>query len=346
MSQDFSVVVMAAGKGTRMKSELPKVLHPLCGRTLLGHAMKAAADTDPRQVIVVVRHDRDSVAAHAQEMNPEVIIADQDQIPGTGRAVQCGLDQTLRDGIELGGTVVVTSGDVPLLSASTLSELVSQHLEEGAAVTLATAFPPDPHGYGRVLRDPDDPQRVSRIVEQKDASPEELEVRETNAGIYAFDTQFLLEALGSLGTQNAQGEVYLTDVVSAATAAGLKSVPFVLQDTWEAQGCNDLVQLAELRDVLTARLAQNHMLSGVRIEAPNQVSIDVQAVLEPDCVILPGSRLLGNTVVETGASVGPCTTLDGVRVGAGARVPHSHLTGGAVPAGAHVPAFTAAVDGS
>ncbi len=344
MSQDCSVVIMAAGKGTRMKSELPKVLHKLCGRSLLGHAMAAADGIDPSQVIVVVRHDRDRVAAHVEEMDPAAVIADQDEVPGTGRAVQCGLMQAVSAGLDLGDTVVVTSGDVPLLSSQTLRDLVSKHRDEGAAVTLVTAFPESAHGYGRVLRDPENSELVSRIVEQKDASPEELDVQEINAGIYAFDTQFLVDALENLGTDNAQGEVYLTDTVAAAVAGGLKAVPFVLKDVWEAEGCNDLVQLAELSNVLTERLAQEHMLAGVRILDPKRVSIDVQVQLEPDSIIHPDTQLLGQTVVESGASVGPGTTLDGVKVGNGANVPHSHLRGGTVPPGASVPSFTASAE--
>ncbi len=323
-----------------MKSSLPKVLHPLCGRTLLGHTIHTARAINPHEVIVVVRHDRDRVAQHAQDVDPDVKIADQDDIPGTGRAVQCALEQAQSAGLSLGRTVLVTSGDVPLLSAETLQALVKKHEEEAAAVTLVTAFPEDPSGYGRVIRESARPELVARIVEDKDASSEEKLVGEINAGIYAFDTEFLTSALADLGQDNAQGEVYLTDTVAAAVLRGEKAVPFVLRDRWQAEGCNDLVQLADLREELTRRLCVSHMLAGARIMDPKRVSIDVQAVLEPDCIIHPGTELLGATFVAAGAEVGPHTTLDSVEVGPGARVAHSYLQGGVLNADQVVPPFT------
>ncbi len=332
MSRDCSVVVMAAGKGTRMKSAVPKVLHSLCGRTLLGHALATAEGLDPRQIIVVVRHERDLVAA---EVGSQAVVADQDEIPGTGRAVQCGLEQAQGD---LGRTVVVTSGDVPLLEPSTLVELVEAHEAAGAAVTLMTTIAEDPHGYGRVLRGEDG--LVTAIVEEKDATDEQRQVREINAGIYAFETEFLLAALGNLGQDNAQGEMYLTDTVARAVAEGKKALPFVLTDRWQAEGCNDLAQLAQLRQVLTARLCERHLLAGVSIVDPTNIQLDVQVQLEPDCTIEPGTALRGRTVVRTGAVVGPCTTLTDVEVGAGATVPHSVLTATEVPAGQAVAPFT------
>lgn len=340
MSQNCSVVVMAAGKGTRMKSAIPKVLHELCGRTLLGHAMHTAAQISPTELVVVVRHARDLVAEEVRAVNPNALVADQDEVPGTGRAVQCGLEEALNRGGNLSETVLVTSGDVPLLEPETLRELVRTREEANAAVALVSTILPDPFGYGRVVRDGKTADLVSRIVEHKDASDEELVIPEINAGIYAFDTKFLLDALGELDQDNAQGEVYLTDLVAVATARGLPAVPYLLEDRWQAEGCNDLVQLAELRAVLTERLAERHMREGVSILDPSTVALDVQVRLAPDSVIEPGVQLRGETVVETGATVGPATTLVNAKVGAGAKVPHSYVADAEVLPSESVPPFT------
>lgn len=340
MTDSCSVVVMAAGKGTRMKSAVPKVLHSLCGRTLLGHAMTTAQAIGPAELIVVVRHERDLVAAEALAVNPAALVADQDDIPGTGRAVQCGLEAALALGRSLGDTVVVTSGDVPLLEPATLQQLVDEHRAAGAAVTLVTTISDDPTGYGRVLRDGDNPSLVSRIVEHKDASDTEREVREINAGIYAFDTAFLLDALGDLGQENSQGEVYLTDLVALAVARNLTAVPYVLEDQWQAEGCNDLAQLATLRSVLTDRICQRHMLAGVSIVDPKSVAIDVQVELAADSTVEPFTVLRGETRIEVGAVVGPHSTLIDARVGEAARVAHSYVAEDTVEPGEVVPTVT------
>nr|WP_284288203.1 NTP transferase domain-containing protein [Angustibacter aerolatus] len=195
-----AVVVLAAGEGTRMRSTTPKVLHRIGGRSLLGHAVAAAQGLGPRHLAVVVRHDRDRVAAHVEALAPEAVVADQDEVKGTGRAVQCALD-ALPD---LEGTVVVTYGDVPLLTTATLAGLVAAHESEGDAVTVLTSVVDDPTGYGRVLRADDG--SVLAIVEQKDATQSQRAVREINSGIYAFEAAVLRRALAGLTTDNAQGE--------------------------------------------------------------------------------------------------------------------------------------------
>ncbi|MBF0944065.1 MAG: NTP transferase domain-containing protein, partial [Actinomyces sp.] len=211
MTTPTAVIVLAAGAGTRMKSSLPKVVHPVVGRSMIGHALHAAAGTHPDHLVAVVRHQRELVAAEILRNNPDVIIADQDDIPGTGRAVQCALDELLRSGHSLSGTILVTYGDVPMLDADTLNALVRSHDERGATVSVLTTIVDDPTGYGRIIRD-ETSGDVCRIVEQKDASEAERQIREINAGIYAFDGEFLRDALMHVGTNNNQGEVYLTDV--------------------------------------------------------------------------------------------------------------------------------------
>ena len=203
MSRPAAVIVLAAGQGTRMKSALPKVVHPLSGLSMIGHALRAAHGLDPEHLVAVVRHQRDVVAAEIERVLPSAIIADQDEIPGTGRAVQCGLE-TLDKAVEpVSGTIVVTYGDVPLLSTDTLAELVATHEGAGHAVTVLTSRVEDPTGYGRIIRDASG--TVTAIVEQRDATPEQAAINEINAGIYAFDADFLRTSLASLGTDNDQG---------------------------------------------------------------------------------------------------------------------------------------------
>lgn len=297
-----SVVVLAAGKGTRMKSELPKVLHDLCGRSLLGHAISAANGVDPQQIVAVVRHDRDRVAAEAKRVFPDVLIADQDELPGTGRAAQCALEAAAAQGVELGETVVITSGDVPLLESQTLRALIRKHEDNGAVATVLTTIAPDPTGYGRIVREDG---RLVRIVEHRDATTEELAISEVNAGIYAFNTRFLTEALSGLGTDNDQGELYLTDVVQVADQNGDLAQPFLLEDAWQAEGCNDLVQLAALRKELNKRLLEKYMRLGAQVVDPDSTHIDVDVVLQPDCRIEPFTILRGKSIVGSGAVAGP-----------------------------------------
>ena len=205
MSRPAAVIVLAAGQGTRMKSALPKVVHPLAGLSMIGHALRAAQGLDPENLVAVVRHQREVVAAEIARVSPNAIIADQDEIPGTGRAVQCGLAALDEAVAPAPGTIVVTYGDVPLLSTDTLADLVATHEGAGHAVTVLTSRVEDPTGYGRIIRDASG--TVTAIVEQRDATPEQAAINEINAGIYAFDADFLRTSLASLGTDNDQGEV-------------------------------------------------------------------------------------------------------------------------------------------
>lgn len=334
-SRPAAVVVLAAGEGTRMRSSTPKVLHRIAGRTLLGHAVAAARGLDPEHLVVVVRHERDQVAAHVAEIDPGALVADQDDVPGTGRAVRCGLDVLPRD---LSGTVVVTYGDVPLLETSTLAALVAAHRDAGNAVTVVTAEVDDPTGYGRVVRDADG--AVTEIVEHKDATPEQLAVREINSGIYAFDAAVLADALRRVRRDNAQGELYLTDVLGIVRGDGRRVAAHRVDDAWQTEGVNDRVQLARLGAELNRRLLERHMRAGVTVVDPATTWVDVDVELAPDVVLLPGTQLHAGTVVETGASVGPDTTLSGVRVGAGASVVRSHGSDAEIGPGAAVGPFS------
>lgn len=340
-----AVVVLAAGEGTRMKSATPKVMHTLAGRSLLGHALAAARALDPVRTTVVVRHERDRVAEHALGLEPAVLIADQDDIPGTGRAVQCALSvldaaaqaaaaqATEGPGVPgsaagalVTGPVVVLAGDIPLLDGGTLAELLAAHVADGDAVTVLTTEVADPTGYGRVLRsqDPADVGDVIGIVEDKDATAEQRAVREINSSVYVFDAAVLRGALGRLGRDNAQGEVYLTDVLAIARGDGGRVRALRTDDPMLVEGINDRAQLAVLRAEMNRRILDDWMREGVTVVDPATTWVDVDVELARDVTLLPGTQLHGATTVGEGATVGPDTTLTDVEVHAGATVTRTH----------------------
>lgn len=334
-----AVIILAAGEGTRMKSTLPKVLHPIGGAPLLGHAMRAASGAGAAETVVVIRHQRDRVAEFIDDYAARSEIAcrtaDQDEVKGTGRAVECGLDALPAD---LTGTVVVTMGDVPLLSAETISELTRAHVEAQAAVTVITSVLEDAKAYGRIVRDAEG--NVERIVEFKDASDAEREIREINSGIYAFDAQVLRRELANVTSDNAQGEKYLTDVLQLARAAGGRVTAHVLTDLWQTEGVNDRVQLAELGAVLNRRTCERHMRAGVTIVDPATTWIDVDVTIGQDTTILPGTQLLGATSIGAEATIGPEVTLTDCEVGDGAQIKRAECLLAVVGAGATVGPFS------
>jgi bifunctional UDP-N-acetylglucosamine pyrophosphorylase / glucosamine-1-phosphate N-acetyltransferase len=334
IARPAAVIVLAAGEGTRMKSAVPKVLHSIGGRTLLGHAIAAARGTGAEHLSVVVRHERDLVAAHVAEVAPDAVIADQDEVKGTGRATECALDALPGD---LDGTVLVTYGDVPLLSAETLHGLLEAHAASGSAATVITATLPDPTGYGRILRDADG--SVSGIVEQKDATDEQLAITEINSGIYAFEATVLRKALAQVGTDNAQGEKYLTDVLAIARTEGLRVGAHLIQDLWQTEGVNDRVQLARLGAELNRRIVEGWMRQGVTVVDPATTWIDTDVSLGRDVTILPQTQLHGATTIGDDVTIGPDTTLAHVEIRDGATVVRTHGSHAVIGAGATVGPF-------
>ena len=341
-----AVIVLAAGAGTRMKSKTPKILHRIGGRSMIGHALAAAAGLAPQQLVAVVRHQRDLVAGHITALAGDLpgldaatlTIADQDEVPGTGRAVQCGLESLQAAGHPVEGTVVVTYGDVPLLTTALLDELVTAHQAEGNAVTVLTALLADPTGYGRILREADG--SVAGIVEHKDATDAQRQVNEVNSGIYAFDGALLVDALSKVTTDNAQGEMYLTDVLSLAREAGGRVAAVTTEDQWQVEGANDRVQLSALGAEMNRRTVEAHMRAGTSVQDPATTWIDSTVTLEPDTTVLPNTHLQGTTHIAEDAVVGPDTTLVDTTVGAGATVTRSQATGAVIGAGAAVGPFT------
>ncbi|MEV0290901.1 MULTISPECIES: bifunctional UDP-N-acetylglucosamine diphosphorylase/glucosamine-1-phosphate N-acetyltransferase GlmU [unclassified Kribbella] len=314
-----AVVIMAAGLGTRMKSATPKVLHEIGGRSLVGHAVVTARALAPEHLVVVVGNGRELVEAHLATVDPEVKTAVQEQQLGTGDAVRCGLAAVPQD---FEGSVVVTSGDVPLLEAETLQELVAEHDKQGNAVTVLTARVPDPTGYGRII--PGDDGTVAGIVEHKDATPAQRQIDEINAGIYAFDAATLRDGLSQITTDNAQGELYLTDVLAIARSQGKRVGAYVIEDAMQTEGVNDRVQLAALRAELNRRTLDKLMRAGVTIVDPNTTWVDQTVQLARDVTLLPNTQLHGATTVDEGATIGPDTTLTDVKVGAQATIIRTH----------------------
>ena len=329
-----AVVVLAAGEGTRMRSSIPKILHAVGGRSLVHHAVAAAVDLEPAHLVVVVGHGRDHVVAHLADVAPKATTVVQEQQLGTGHAVQCAL----ADLPDIEGTVVVTYGDVPLLTAAILRTLVDAHTEQRNAVTVLTAHLGDPSGYGRVLRSENG--SVASVVEQKDATEEQCEIREVNSGVYAFDAAVLRDALARLDTDNAQGELYLTDVVGHATAAGHRVGAYAVQDTWAVEGVNDRVQLAALHRELNRRTVAAWMRAGVSVVDPATTWVDADVTLEPDVLLEPNTLLRGSTHVAAGASVGPNCLLVDTQVGAGAEVVSTTSYGAVIGPGATVGPYT------
>jgi len=332
--QRLAVVVLAAGQGTRMKSSTPKVMHELAGLPLLGHVLTTAFGLGAAHVVPVVRHEKEAIAAYISQTFPTAVIAEQDEIPGTGRAVECGLAALPAD---FDGTVVVTSGDVPLLDVATIEGMLDSHLAGGYSASILTTFLADPTGYGRILRSTDG--EFLQIVEQKDATEQQRAIDEVNAGVYVFDAKALRAALAKVGSHNAQGEKYLTDAAAEMLHQGLRVQAVSIDDEWLVAGINDRAQLSEVAAELNWRICRAWQLAGVTILDPNTTWIDVTVSIGQDAVILPGTFLRGLTSVDAGATVGPESFITDTAIGEGASVVKTHATTSRIGAGAKVGPF-------
>jgi bifunctional UDP-N-acetylglucosamine pyrophosphorylase/glucosamine-1-phosphate N-acetyltransferase len=325
------VVVLAAGQGTRMKSATAKVLHTMCGRTLLGHVLSAVEPLQAARTLVVVGHGRDQVTeelAAAQAGATPVVQAEQN---GTGHAVRLAMQAV---GGEVDGAVVVVPGDAPLLTSATIQALARRHLEARAGATLLTARMPDPRGYGRIVRDQDG--HVSGIVEDKDADEPTRAIDEVGTSVYVFDAKKLMANLDRLTTDNAQGEEYLTDVIGLLVADGDVVASVTAEDHRETLGINDRVQLAQARRIMRDRIVGHWMREGVTVTDPETTWMGVHVRLEPDVTIHQNTQLHGTTRVRTGAVVGPDCTLTDTVVAEGATVVKSHCDGAEIGPGAAV----------
>ncbi len=325
-----AVVILAAGEGKRMKSSRSKLLHEIAGHSMLSYAVTAATTMQPQHIIVVIGHLRDQVAAHLDEIAPHVLTAVQEQQLGTGHAVQVALDQLA----DLTGDVIVTMGDVPMLTGETLAALLLQHRASQAAATVLTAQVPDPTGYGRILRGADG--MVTSIVEHRDADDIEREITEINSGIYVFDAPTLGSALTELAPSNDQGELYLTDVLAVLREAGKPVGAYVIDDLWQTEGVNDRIQLSRMNAELNRRILQRWMREGVTVVDPASTWVHASVDLAPDVILLPGTSLEGATSVAAGARIGPDTTLIDVEVGEQAVVTRTQASLSVIGPGANV----------
>ena len=317
-----------------MRSATPKVLHEICGLSLVGHVVAASRELDPEHLVVVVGHAREQVSAHLSALDPRVRTAVQEEQNGTGHAVRMGLEALAADGVRLRGTVVVTCGDTPLITGATLRTLADTHTTDGNAVTVLSAEVPDATGYGRIVRAEDG--SVTAIVEHKDADQERLAIREINSGVFAFDAELLGEALGKVRTDNSQGEEYLTDVLGILREAGHRVGAALAGDHTEIAGINNRVQLSQARRLLNDRLLEAAMLAGVTVVDPASTWIDAQVTVEPDAVVHPGTQLLGRTHLSAGCEVGPNSRLTDTTVGADATVINAVALESRIGAGAGV----------
>jgi bifunctional UDP-N-acetylglucosamine pyrophosphorylase/glucosamine-1-phosphate N-acetyltransferase len=330
----LAIVILAAGQGTRMKSETPKLLHTLAGIPIVSHVLATAREMDAAYTVAVVRHERDRLAEVIDEQLPGGMIVDQDEVPGTGRAVEQAVAALPAD---FDGEVLVVNGDVPLLDAATLTALLETHRASSSAATLLSAYLDDPSGYGRIVRDADG--RLDRIVEHRDASESELALAEINAGVYLFGLNELRDTLASLGTENSQGEKYLTDVVGLLRTAGSEVAAVPVSEPWLVAGINDRAQLSEAAAKLNALIVRGWQLAGVTVQDPATTWIDLKATLANDVELLPGTQIRGATVVSTGAIIGPDTTLVDCEIGEGAVVKRTDATLSVIGAGASVGPF-------
>lgn len=329
--EHLAVVVLAAGNGTRMKSATPKVMHEIAGLPMLGHALATASSLGAKYVIPVIRHEREILEEYIHSFYPTAQIALQDEIPGTGRAVECAIESLPAD---FSGAIVVTSGDVPLLDVNTIEAMIDVHLSSGAGATLLTAVFEDPSGYGRIVRD--DLGAFRSIVEQRDANPEELEISEVNAGVYVFDFDALKSALVNVTNHNAVGEKYLTDTATEILKSGKTVQALQVSDNWLVAGVNNRVQLQEVSAELNRRICEGWMLSGVTITDPQSTYIDVTATVGEDVVLLPGTYLKGITSVGRGSLVGPDVFIEDSQVGESVTIIKSHALGAVIESGSSV----------
>ncbi|AFL87692.1 glucosamine-1-phosphate N-acetyltransferase, UDP-N-acetylglucosamine pyrophosphorylase [Terriglobus roseus DSM 18391] len=322
MSQ-FGIVIMAAGKGTRLKSARPKVLHAVGGKALLLHVIEAAkTQVSAHDILVVVGHQAAQVQAAAQPTGVRFVL--QPQQLGTGHALQCVRDWYAETGTQPPTHLIVLSGDVPLIRPETIAALRNTHIEQDAAMTILTAIPPDPTGYGRVLRKQDGTEDVAGIVEQKSLTEDQLatpeRLREINSGIYAFRTTALFDRLGRLANTNSAGEFYLTDVAGMLVNDNERVVAIAADSVDEVLGANTIAEMMHLDASFRARTANRLMAAGVTIFRPDTTVIDASVQIAADTIIEPFVQLLGNTTIGPNCRIRSYSVIESCTLGEGVLV--------------------------
>lgn len=338
-SPTLAIAVMAAGKGTRMKSpELPKVMHTLAGRSMIMHVLHAANQLHPEHLLPIVGHLKDKVKSHVDEKAPELMRnrlqwVEQIEQKGTGHAVQ-QLIPHLKD---FSGQLIIINGDVPLLNASTLTDLLKKHLEEINAATLLTTTLDDPSGYGRIVKNNAD--RFLAIREHNDCTPAELRIKEVNTGIYIFNWDHLAQVLPDLQNDNAKGEYYLTDVLGTLASQRYTIGVHCMNDPSEVQGINSRRELAYVEGLLQKRLRHYWMDAGVMLRNPDSIMLDCEVTLESNVELLPGTLLQGKTHIESGCVIGPHSVLSDAYIGKDSVINQSVVNQAKIHDGVHIGPF-------
>lgn len=327
----LATVVLAAGKGTRMKSALPKVLHQVGGKPMLGHVLDAVDKAGSEKTVVVAGFSAERVEEY---LNGVAEVVYQEQQLGTAHALMQAAD-TLKT---FPGHVLVVCGDTPMITSETLSMLVKHHIDNQATATVLTAMMEDPAGYGRVIRD--DQGRVERIVEQKDGSPGELAIKEINTGFYCFAVPGLFETLTQISSENAQGEYYLTDIIKIYNSQSKIVTACVCDNPSEVMGINDRRQLAIAEKVLRSEVLERLMDAGVTIIDPSSTYVDSTVTVEPDTILYPGTILEGTTTIGKGSLVGPNTRIVNTIVGEESQVQYSVVLDSEVDSGCTIGPFS------
>ena len=333
MSKIELVVVLAAGEGTRMKSKSAKVLHEIAGRTIIENLLAAVKPLEAKNLTVVVGSHKDEVIEHLTKIAPKAKTVFQEKRNGTGGAAQLALASHKGD-----GTVLILAGDTPLLTTQTLQEFIEVHQTQKNKASVLTALLPDPTGYGRIIRGDDGV--ILKIVEEKDATDSEKDIDEINTGVYLFESKVLSAVISKIQSNNSQKELYLTDVISLLNDQKESVHAIVSNDYTETLGINDRTQLAECAAIMRDRINNQHMLAGVSIIDPTTTWIDAGVKIEADVVIYPSSAISGETVIKSGAIIGPRTTLVDCEVGSAASVIESFATKSVIGDGAKVGPYT------
>lgn len=323
-------IILAAGQGTRMKSKLYKVLHPVLGKPMVQHVLEQVKAVGLEEVVTVVGFGSDKVKEHLGDDTKFVL---QEAQLGTGHAVMQA-EELL---IDKEGTTIVVCGDTPLITKETFEQLFEHHEKEGSKATILTAKAPNPFGYGRVIRN--NQNEVERIVEQKDASPEELQVDEINTGTYCFDNKALFEALKGVSNDNSQGEYYLTDVIEILKKKSEKVSAYIMPNFDETLGVNDRVALAQAEKTMKRRINEHHMRNGVSIIDPENTYIQPDVVIESDVVIYPGTIIGGKSIIRESAIIGPNSEIHNCEVGENTVIKQSVATDSKIGARVNVGPF-------
>jgi bifunctional UDP-N-acetylglucosamine pyrophosphorylase / glucosamine-1-phosphate N-acetyltransferase len=324
--EEFSALILAAGKGTRMKSGVPKVLHPVAGRPMISYVVDAVRSAGLQDIVIVVGHESEEVTKVIQ--GPGIRFAFQEPQLGTGHAVASARE--LFRGFT--GDILILCGDIPLLQPGTIEEFVRFHKNNSSRLTVMTTCPDSPVGYGRIIRGEEG--RVAAIVEERDAGAEEKAIKEINTGVYAANADILYSLIGRLGTDNSQEEYYLTDIVSEAAKESVPVHAFVLSDASEATGINTRSELARVSAIVWNRLREGLMNSGVTLLDPSSVYVDWQVRIGTDTVIHPGVTISGRTeigkdcVIESGVYIMDSKLGDGVRILQGSRLDRAIVDAG------------------